>query len=242
MCAVCAAFMLCAQAFAGNIVLKIVGVNPSKEQSQQIEIKAYLPKEILPEDVVDKDDLTLIYDPQQGAYCATGTYDLEPGATIEKQIKVKDIWVIAPEEIKSIRDEATKTVELIGDSTYKERAVFLRDSIMRRIDAIDKKQGSSSTNPQRHISEYRDNLAEYESIKADLVVLRSLLAQSKSFPVMTVWKVILMIIVFLSVLSVALYVLWTSQMRAMADSKFMTGEAADGLGKETTGNDSKDKA
>lgn len=218
----------CTQVFAaGTIVLKIVGVNPSKEQAQPIDMKAYLPKEIMPGDVVDKDDMTLTYDTQMGAYFVSGSYTLEPGETLEKQIKVKDIWQIPTADITGLQQEAVKSAAMIGDSTYKERAEFLRDSIAKRLEQIAKKQATPVSNPQRHISEYRENKATLDSVQADLLVLRSLLAQSKTFPAMTVWKVILFIVGFLTILSIALYVLWTSQMQSLTESKYTSGEAAE---------------
>ena len=58
-----------------NIVLKIIAVNPSKEQSQRVPVKVYLPKETKPEDVIDKSDLDVAYDTQQGSYYVSGEYD-----------------------------------------------------------------------------------------------------------------------------------------------------------------------
>ncbi len=55
-----------------NIILKVVAVNPSKEQNQKADVKAYLPKEIQPEHILDKEDLEISYDTQQGSYYVLG--------------------------------------------------------------------------------------------------------------------------------------------------------------------------
>ena len=44
-----------ADAQARSIVLRIRGKNPSKEETQQIAIKVYLPKEVRPGDILDKE-------------------------------------------------------------------------------------------------------------------------------------------------------------------------------------------
>lgn len=196
-----------------NVILKVMGVNPSKEETQSVILKAYLPKEVKPEDVLDKGDLEVIYDTQQGSYYVYGDYELKPQETIEREIEIKDIWLIPGNELESVRSEATQTIVHLQNTDLKERAKFLKDSIESKLNEIAEKQKSPQVNPQKRISDYRDNLKLLESVKTDLVLLRSLLAQAKPMSQATVWVIFLSVVGFLGFLALALYFIWHKQLR-----------------------------
>ncbi|MBU1122129.1 MAG: hypothetical protein ABIH71_01185 [Candidatus Omnitrophota bacterium] len=198
-----------------SIVLKIMGVNPSKEQTQKVTLKAFLPKEIKPEHVIDREDLDLIYDTQQGAYYVYGEYDLVPGETIAKEVEMEDIWMIPTDELVTLRSEAVKTAELLKDTDFEERVIFLKQSIESKLNKIEEKQSVPPLNSQKHISDYRDNLKLMEEVKADLLLARSLLTKAKSLPSVTVWKVFIAVIGILTVIALALYFVWHKQLKGL---------------------------
>jgi len=203
-----------------NVVLKVVAVNPSKEQTQKAYIKAYLPKEVKPEDVIDKADLDIIYDTQQGSYFVAGEYDLEPGEVKELEIEIKDLWVIPGSDLEELRLEAIRTLKQLENTDFEERAVFLRGSIESKLNDIIKKQKVPATNPEKHISEYRDNLSLLASIKDDLVVARSLLSQAKPVHSMTVWRMFFIIVGFLGILGLSFYIVWQKQLKVINEPTF----------------------
>ena len=45
-----------------SLTLKVMAINPSKDEAQPAEIRAYLPREVQPEDILEKGDLELAYD------------------------------------------------------------------------------------------------------------------------------------------------------------------------------------
>ncbi|MCP4594989.1 hypothetical protein [Neptuniibacter sp.] len=215
--------LLCAGSAQANIVLKAVGANPSKLQKQTVVIKAYLPKEVMPEHVVGKSDLDIFYDTQQCAYYIQGEYELEPGEIVEREVEMKDIWHVDESEIKSVRNGTVKIIELLKGTDYEERADFLKESIHSRLDEIDDKQKMPAVTPQRHISTYRDNLKLLEAAKDDLLVLRSFLSQIKLLPSITIWKVFFGVIVFLAILGLGLYAMWYKQSKIIAPATLMPG-------------------
>lgn len=198
-----------------GVVLKVLAINPSKLEKQKVSVKAYLPKEVKPEDVVDKGDLEIAYDNQQGSYYVYGEYDIEPGQTVERDVEMHDIWVVPNLEMESLRSEADKTAKLLENTDYRDRMNFLRQSIDAKLKEIEERQRVPAPNPERHISNYRDNVKLLESVKADLVVLRSLLAQAKGLPATAVWRLILIIIGFLGVIGAGSYIIWQKQMKAV---------------------------
>lgn len=201
-----------------SIVMKLVAANPSKNQVQKVSIKTYLPKETKPEDILEKSDLEVTYDTQQGSYYVYGEYELKPGEMIEKDIELKDIWIIPSSEIESLRQEAVKLAGGLKNTEFAERTAFLRNSIDAKLNQIVENQSSSPANPERHISDYRDNLSILESAKADMILVRSLLAQAKSFPTAVVWRLILAIVIFLGILGVTFYIIWHKQLRTITET------------------------
>jgi hypothetical protein len=200
---------------AGSIVLKLMGVNPSKEQSQTVILKAFLPQEIKPANVINREDMELIYDTKEGSYYVYGEYELQPSEVMQREIELEDIWVISGEELVSLRSEINKTSELLQNTDFKERVEFLRDSIISKIDKIEEIQSVPAINSQKHISAHRDNLKLLAELKNDLVVTRSLLAKAKAMPTVTVWKIFMTVVGFLTVLALLLYFVWHKQVKTM---------------------------
>ena len=210
-----------------TVVLKLMAINPSKEQTQMAQVKAYLPKEVKPDDVIDREDLELEYDTQQGSYFVYGEYELGPGEVLEKQIELKDLWVIPSAELESLRLEAVRTAKMLDNTDFKERAVFLKESIESKLDQIVEKQRVPATNPEKHISEYRDNLRLLEAVKEDLVVARSLLSQAKPTTSIAVWRMFFIIVAFLGVLGVSFYLIWHKQLKVINEPTFGAKESSE---------------
>lgn len=194
-----------------NIVLKLLIVNSSDEQSQILPIKVYLPKETKPEDVIDKGDLEVGYDTQQGSYYVYGQYELQPSEVLEKEVELRDIWIIPTAEIESIGQEADKVNDLLKNTEFGDRIKFLYSTINKKLALIQKQQDISQPNPEDHISQYRDNMKLIESVKIDLAVARSMLNKAKPFSTKAVWKIMVFILIFLGVLTASFYFLWFKQ-------------------------------
>lgn len=213
-----------------NIVLKLIAANPSRGQTQKVMVKAYLPKEAKSEDVVDKDDLEVAYDTQQGSYYAYGEYELKPGATIEKNLELNDIWIIPAADIDSVRMETVKLEGLLKNTEFSERIAFLKSGIDAKLKQITESQLSSPANPERHISEFRENVKLLEAARSDLVLARSLLSQARSFPTIIVWRLIIAIVIFLGILGISFYFIWHRQLKVIAESTPFAKEEGTGEG------------
>lgn len=205
---------------SANIILKLMSANPSKEQPQKVQIKAYLPKEAKPEHVIDKAELDIAYDTQVGSYYVYGEFELKPGEILEKDVEIRDIWVISSSDIETVRADSEKLAGLLKNSEFAERAGFLKNSIDSKLNQIIENQKAAPANPERHISDHRDNLKILESAKADVALQRSLLSQTKPFPAVMVWRVIIAIIIFLGLLGGVFYIVWQKQVKAITHDTF----------------------
>jgi hypothetical protein len=212
-------FACAADAHAG-IVLKAMAFNPSKTEKQSVPIKVYLPKEVKPEHIIDKGDLEVGYDNQQGSYFVYGQYELAPGESVEREIEMMDVWMVPAAEIESMRTELDKTVKLLAETDFRERVNFLKENIERKLKMIEENQKVESVNPERHISLFRDNQRLMESAKEDLSTARGLLAQAKPVPAAAVWRLILIIILFLGFIGVASYFIWQTQIKVISTPTF----------------------
>jgi hypothetical protein len=212
-------------------VLKVIAVNPSKDQPQKAQIKAYLPKEVKPEDIIDKGDLETIYDTQQGSYYVYGEYELKPGEVMEKDIEITDIWVISATDLESLRAEAIKISDMLKNTEFADRVSFLKFNIESKLNQIIEAQKNAPPNPERHISEYRDNLRTLDSVKTDLALARSLLSQAKPMPTVVIWRVIIAIIIFLGLLGASFYFIWQKQLKVLTeDNTFFVPKEASASG------------
>jgi hypothetical protein len=219
-------------AYADNsITLKLVVANPSKGQTQTVPLKSFLPREVKPEDVIDKDDLDIAYDTEQGVYYVYNTYEVKPGQFLEKDVELKDIWVIPDNEIDSLRKEAAQMEQLLKDTDYYERAAFLRSGIDSKLNEIAENQKNSPASAELHISNYRDNLRLLELVKQDLLLERSFLTlQGNGIPRAIFWRLFLGVIGFLALFITGFYFIWQRQLKFMAKDTF---EKEENMGEES---------
>jgi hypothetical protein len=206
--------LFCAAA-ENTIVLKVAAVNPSKDLSQKVQVRAVLPKEIKPDDVLDKGELEIAYDTQQGSYYVFGEFELKPLESFERNVELRDIWVIPQTEISSLLDEANRVAGLLKGTEFQDRATFLLTSIQTKLKQVDEYQRNPAPNPERHISDYRDNIKILESVKTDLSMIRSFLSLAKPLPPVVIWRAIIIIMLFLGTLGVGFFILWQKQLKAV---------------------------
>ena len=214
-------FLLLTLAFPVNrvgadVILKVFTVNPSKEQTQKVSLRASLPKEVKLEDIIDKEDLEIGYDILQGCYAAYGEYELKPGEAIEKKIEIRDIWFIPDSEIEWVRLDLNKLFNLFKNTEFSDRVVFLTNSIELKLDQIIERQKDSPTDPEQLFSNYRENLKIMESIKADLMWGHRFISELRPFPAANVLWITVFIIISLGFLGVSYYVVWGKQIKSIA--------------------------
>ena len=202
-----------------GITLRLVAVNPA-DNEQVVPVKVYLPMEIKPEDVIYKEDLEIGYDTQQGSYYVHGEYTLKPKEVLEKEIELKDIWVIDETQISLLRQESKSIADDFKKTNYAEKAELIYQGIDKKLQEVSQMQLASSASPGYHISNYRNSLSLLNSAKADLLAAKTLLAEvsPKGLAKFT-WKIILFIIIFLGVLGMGFFFIWQRQSKIEVEQK-----------------------
>ena len=206
------------QAYA-SITMRIMAVNPS-DSEQTVPVKVYLPLEVKPENVLDKNGLEVAYDDQQGSYYVYGEFLLKPKESLEKEIELKDVWVIEKPQIALLRQDAKDVLESFKKTNYLQRAQIISQGIDKKLKDVEEMQDISSASPGSKISNYRNSLSLLNSAKADLLAAKTLLSEvaPKGLAKLT-WKIILFIIIFLGVLGAAFFFIWQRQTKLEAEQK-----------------------
>jgi hypothetical protein len=196
-----------------------MAVNPA-DSEQTVPIKVYLPLEVKPEDVIYKGDLEVAYDAQQGSYYVFGEYQLKPKEVLEKEIEIKDVWLIDQSQIALLRQEAKEILVAFEKTKYLERAILLCNGIDKKLNDVEQMQDSASASPGYKISNYRNSLSLLNSAKADLLAAKTLLSEAapKGMAKFT-WKIFLFIIVFLGVLGLGFFFIWQKQSKIETEQK-----------------------
>lgn len=158
----------------GSVVLKMVAANPS-ETKQTIDFRAALPREIKPEDVINKsDDLRLEFDAENDLWFASASVELASKESETKFVEVRDIWKISDEEIESLRRESEDLSKPLEKTGFYAQSVTIQNDISARLDKIKVVQSQDSITPEEHILNYRENKIEIETIKKNIESLKSL--------------------------------------------------------------------
>ncbi len=152
----------------GSVILRILVVNPSTTETQTFPVKIYLPKEVSPKDILDLGDLKLNYDPEKELYYVSNEVTLEPGQSIIKLVKMKDIWVFTEEELFAFVNQAKEVAGQLAGTPNAKKATALVLTIERKVQQILKRQGETADKPGEHIQAYREGITVISSVEEDL--------------------------------------------------------------------------
>ncbi|RKY31297.1 MAG: hypothetical protein DRP74_05220, partial [Candidatus Omnitrophota bacterium] len=202
---------------SGSVVLRVLVVNPSKNISRTVPFKFYLPREVKSEHIMHKGELELGYDAQQGLYYVYKDIELEPAESKRLFVEIEDIWVIDPQEIESLETQAKDFAEALKESSYTERSDYLMSKIARNLSEIKERQGKATNiNPEQHISAYRENVKLLDVVKEDVLEMERLASRVVHVPPTATWRMIIMIVIFLAILSLVFFIIWQSKLKEVA--------------------------
>lgn len=209
-----------------EIKLRVVAVNPSKEKPQTVPIKIYLPKEVIPDDIIEMGVLKVGYDSNRGVYYAySDGVELKPQETRVFEVLLEDVWKIKNEEISKMKDQTARALKHLEKTPHFVNAKAIVDSIDRRLNEIDVKQSDDSISREEHIGAYRVNLLTMDQIKQDIEVIEKMLQTTGAPPSIeflkdtvfekkddidriTAWRLIFAIIGFIALLGFGFYIKW----------------------------------
>ena len=223
-----------------SIKLRIVAVNPSKDKIQKVPIRIYLPKEVIPDDIIDMGSLQVGYDSEKGVYYAyQDAAELKPQETRVFEVKLEDVWKIKEEELTKVRDETNLALKRLEKTEHFAQAKVIVDSIDMKLREIDAKQNDTTISREEHIGAFRVNQIQMQQVRQDISILEKMLLHTGAPPSIellkdtvferktdidrvTAWKLILCIIGFLALLGIGFYVRWFLLAQSNARTKQKT--------------------
>ena len=208
-----------------SIVLKTLVVNPSESKTQKALLKAYLPEEAKPEDIVELGDLKIDYDIEKNLYYVYKELELAPGESVSRSIEIKDVWIISQAELEALTGRAGELVEALRKTAYFDTAVVLQKDLEEKSSGVlNKQEQALDALPQTHIAVYRENTEMLGSMKTMLARLEKMFIESKiaagaaaeKVSVKATWWVILGVIIALGLISFIFLIIWQRQANIVA--------------------------
>ncbi len=214
-----------------TIKLRVVAVNPSKDKSQAVPIKIYLPKEVIPDDIIEMGELQVGYDSTKGVYYAFSEgVELKPQEARVFEVHLEDVWKVKSEEMEKLRNQTNLALKHLETTPHASAAQVIVESIGRRLTEITVKQEDVTISREEHIGAYRVNLMMMDQIKQDVKMLEKMLQASGVAPAIeflkdaelekkddiskiTAWKLIFAIIAGIALLGAGFYVRWFFALR-----------------------------
>jgi len=107
----------------------------------------------------------------------------------------------------------------LKDTPYYERGDFLSKKIERDLKEIINRQNLATVlNPEEHISVYRENLKSLDLLRQDLLEMERLSTRASRISPLSTWRMIILIIAFLGLLSVLFFFIWHTKLTEVAQA------------------------
>ncbi len=202
----------------GSVIIKFIIANPSDSIDQKIPFKAFLPKEVKQEYIIDQGGLSLNYDATTEQYYVTADVNLKAGEAVVRSVEIKDVWIIPNDEIESLKKQTEEMVSVLGETAYTAQAITLKTDINTRLDRVMRKQKDSNATPQDHILAFRENQEEMKAVNENIKAIQGLMIDSgagKNFlasiggmQTFATWGIVLILIFGMGALGFFYYALW----------------------------------
>ncbi len=246
----CAGLLLALLGAAGRVgaaagerdpmTLRVVAVNPSGDKTRTVPVRIDLPQEVKPTDIIEHGELQVEYDTERSLYYVfKPDVALAPKQTKVFEVVVKDVWFIPDAQLDSLRAHTKLLLKRLEKSEYADSAKELGESILTRLDEIQKLQNDETISRKQRIGNYRRNLQALAVIKEDLARMEKLLSFTGGPPVPTMleesplksdapsktttWLVIFLVVIFMGLLAGQFFFTWQRRVKTASD---FSGEQA----------------
>lgn len=217
---------------SATIQMRISTKNPTTEEQKNKEVRHYLPRGVRAEHVLEAEGLTVKYDPGKALYYLEGRFDLGPKEEKQSVAVIKNVWHFPEIRLDRILVDAGDLNNRLMKTQYADTGKVLFSEIERLIQDIKKIQAETET-PLDIIANYSLNLKRYNAASDGISRLRQLVEEvehkvPQTVPynikpatpdVSTTWKLIFIMMGFLTFLGGVFYLLWWIQAKKRIDRK-----------------------
>jgi len=160
------------QAEEKTVNLVIAAENPT-DKTLQIPLKYYLPKDVMPENIIDFSGFSLKYDIEKGRPYLERKENFGPREAKKWVIKVKNVWEVPEIEVEGLIKEAENTNETFAGSKFESLTTALYEEIKEEgKNIIDSQEAAETVDEKIAIS--KDNSERLNKIKDNLIKMQSL--------------------------------------------------------------------
>ncbi|MFZ5802156.1 MAG: hypothetical protein ACOY3K_03465 [Candidatus Omnitrophota bacterium] len=124
----------------------VTAENPS-ERPMKMSVRAELPRDIKPADVIEKADFLVMFDEEKGRYFLEQQREFAPKEAKKFEVKLRDIWRIPEAELKYVRDQAEKVEIYFQGSQYEafaQQNIGVIKTTLTEIDGLQKEVADKS--------------------------------------------------------------------------------------------------
>ncbi len=161
------------EATRDETVTLVIEAENTAERELTIPLQYYLPKEVVPEYVVDSNIFDLKFDVDKTQFFLSAEETFGPREIKRFEIEIKNVWYVSRELLDRYLAEATSLNEQLADSSLAEIAATLFNEIEQNIILINESQ-EEFTSITDHIAKYRLNSKRLRIVEEDLDRLRRL--------------------------------------------------------------------
>jgi len=149
--------------------------NPASQPKRKIEEKYYLPTEIKPEYVINREDFEIKFDEERQKPYLFKEEEFEPGQKRRYEIGIKDVWFVVQKDVDYLNKRSTYALNFLKESQYEKTAQYLFDRCQQKLNSI-----TASQEIQRqileHISAFRLNTKTFNDARKDVEDLEKLVS------------------------------------------------------------------
>ncbi len=156
-----------------SVKIKILAINPSATHNLKTTISQYLPPEVGPDDVLDKEGIAITYDAEKRSYLIQKEVDLKPSEAQTIEIRIRNVWVITPEQIDEVKSQLKQSVGALAKTKFAATGKLLFEKASEAIAQIEENQ-SKSLGIMQKIDLYRLNIKQLEDLKQNALSLEAM--------------------------------------------------------------------
>ena len=160
---------------ATKLVRMVIEVENSSAQPNKTEEKQYLPAEVKPEYIVNREDFDVKFDEEKQKPYLFKEEELAAKQKKRYEITIKDVWYLKQNEIDYLKQRSKYALDFLKESRYEKTAQYLFDRANEKLSSIEASQGVDRE-IYEHISAYRLNMKVFEGARKDVEDLEKLVA------------------------------------------------------------------
>ncbi len=163
-----------------KVINFLVQVENPGEKTKKVKQQHYLPAEVRPEYITDRQGFEIRFDEKKGQPFLFREDDFAPGEKRKVSIAIQDVWFVPENELQYVRGHAKYAMGDLQKSKYIDTAKALFNDIINNLDLIDALQKTLQPDIEQHIGAYRLNAVRFEQAKKDLDALEKLLSRFRA--------------------------------------------------------------